>query len=231
VSTRTQAFVLMLFGGALVRLSTGDALLRYVRPLARPWVMTAGLAILGIAVWSLIAAGRGRDAEEIEAHGHHSTAWSDWLILLPVIAIAVIAPPALGAFTARREPVHVSKPSGSVIPSLPKGDPVRISLVDFAVRALWHSGDTLVGRNVELTAFVTDHDRDGFTAARLVITCCAADARPIYVDVFSDAVAPAQDAWVTIDGTFAGVRPRSTTPLLRATSVQVVGTPANPYDS
>ncbi len=38
MTTRTQSFVLLLFGGALLRLASGDALLRYVRPVARPWV-------------------------------------------------------------------------------------------------------------------------------------------------------------------------------------------------
>ena len=38
MSTRTQAYLLLLFGGALIRLAVSDLLLRYVRAVARPLI-------------------------------------------------------------------------------------------------------------------------------------------------------------------------------------------------
>jgi len=77
MTSRTQAFVLLLFGGALLRLATTDALLRYVRPVARPWVLLAGAAIVALALWSLFASRSGsgsgsdaHDAEVVDEHGH-----------------------------------------------------------------------------------------------------------------------------------------------------------------
>lgn len=42
----------------------------------------------------------------------------------------------------------------------------------------------------------------GFQLARLVITCCAADAQPIVAQVLTSAAPPARDTWVTVTGTF-----------------------------
>jgi hypothetical protein len=69
VNTRTQSFVLLLFGGALLRLATSDALLHYVRPISRPWVLLAGLAFVGLALWNLVAALRSHPCVRFERDG------------------------------------------------------------------------------------------------------------------------------------------------------------------
>lgn len=247
MNTRTQSFVLLLFGGALLRLATSDALLRYVRPISRPWVLLAGLAFVGLALWNLVAAWRaaqhhgwtdereGLDAHGhgiIDAHGHGGASRAGWLVLAPVVAILVIAPPALGAFSASRAPATVAKPAADIsFPPLTGRDPVPLSLVDFATRALWDDGRTLTGRTVALTGFVLRDQTGGFVIARLVITCCAADARPIDVGVTSGAKPPPTDTWVTVTGTYAGAGGSDgTLPLLTSTGVTVVRPPTNPYD-
>jgi uncharacterized membrane protein YcgQ (UPF0703/DUF1980 family) len=58
-------------------------------------------------------------------------------------------------------------------------------MLDFSTRALWDSGRTLAHHDLSLTGFVLKHWPDGFVLARLVITCCAADARPVEVLVRS----------------------------------------------
>jgi uncharacterized repeat protein (TIGR03943 family) len=230
VNARTQSFVLLLFGGALVRLAVGDELLRYVRPVARPFVLAAGVSILALAVWSIAQSHRRGIGEPIDAHGHGAS-HAAWLIIAPVVAILVVAPPALGAYSATRTPVTVAKPTDVAFPSLPSGDPVRLSLIDFAARALWDEGRTIASRTLSLTGFVVHTSAGGFTLARLVITCCAADARPIEIGVLGSGSPPRRDEWVTVTGHYAGVNPSDTTlPLLRATSVRRIGQPSNSYD-
>jgi uncharacterized repeat protein (TIGR03943 family) len=234
MTSRTQAFVLLLFGGALLRLATTDALLRYVRPVARPWVLLAGAAIVALALWSLFARSHSaadHDADVADEHGHHGASRAAWLVLAPVIAILVVTPPALGAFTAKRLPVSAIKPPSRDFPALTGADPVRISLLDYYSRAAFGAGTTLSGHRLTMTAFVLRPEPGGFQVARLVITCCAADAQPVVVTVQASTSAPAPDTWVTITGTFAGMSPTdATVPILRADAVTPVGQPSNPYD-
>ena len=106
-----------------------------------------------------------------------------------------------------------------------------MKLIDFAVRALWDDGRTLQGRNVELIGFVLRPRTGGFLLSRLVITCCAADARPVDIAIDSAAAVPAQGTWVTVLGHYAGLAPGdSTLPALSAQAVTLISPPTNPYD-
>ena len=237
MTQRTQGFVLLLFGGALLRLATTDSLLRYVRPVARPWVLLAGAAMVALALWSLLAPTRAGDGstpdetdETDDEHGHHGGSRAAWLVLAPVVAILVVAPPALGAYSAKRLPVSALTPPSRHFPVLAGADPVRLSLLDYYGRSAFDDGRTLTGRRVALTGFVLRSVPGGFQLARLVITCCAADAQPVVVSVQASAT-PGPDTWVTVTGTFGGLSPSdATVPVLRADAVTPVHQPANPYD-
>ncbi len=244
MNSRTQSFVLLLFGGALLRLSISDALLRYVRPASRPWVLLASVAFIALALWGLIAYRPGKNlppddeehcriepADETDAHGHSGASRAGWLVLAPVVAILVIAPPALGSFSAARVPATVAKPARSQFAALPDRSPVPLQLIDFAARAVWDDGHTLTGHDVALTGFVLRADSGGFVLSRLVITCCAADARPIDIGVEHSGTAAAVGTWVTVTGRYGGLATDDATlPLLDATAVTVVRPPTNPYD-
>ena len=244
MNARTQSFVLLLFGGALLRLSPSDALLRYVRPVSRRWVFLAALAFIALALWGLVAGRFGKilrpgdeetgqigGDEGADAHGHSGASRAGWLVLAPVVAILVIAPPALGSFSASRVPATVAKPASSQFAALPKGNPVPLQLIDFAARAVWDDGRTLTGHDMALTGFVLRADSGGFVLSRLVITCCAADARPIDIGVRHSGAAPAVGTWVTVTGGYGGVAPDDATlPLIDATTVTVIRPPTNPYD-
>jgi uncharacterized repeat protein (TIGR03943 family) len=230
VNARTQSFVLLFFGGALVRLAVGEELLRYVRPVARPIVLAAGLSMLALAVWS-IAQERHRAADDLVDRSGHGPSRAAWLVIAPVVAILVVAPPALGAYSAARTPAAIAKPTDVSFPPLPGGNPVRLGVVDFATRALWDDGRTLADRTLSLTGFVVHSSAGGFTLARLVITCCAADARPVEIGVLIHGSPPRRDDWVTVLGRYAGVNPSDPTlPLFQATSVLRISQPSNPYD-
>ncbi len=229
MSSRTQGFVLLLFGVALIRLATADALLRYVRPVARPWVLLAGCALAGLALWSLVAGARREEA--VDEHGHRGASRVTWLVLAPVVAILVIAPPALGAFSAERVPATTLSSSTRDDPPLHGPDPVRLTLLDYFLRGVAGAGRTLSGHRVALSGFVVRAEPGGFEIARLVITCCAADATPVFILVRTREPAPAQDTWVTAVGSYGGLSPAdATVPVLRADTVTVIRQPRNPYD-
>ena len=229
---RTQSLLLLMFGGALLRLATTDALLRYVRPVARPWVLLAGLAMAGLALWSL-AARPGDDAHR-DGGERYGPSRAGWLVLAPVVAIVVVAPPALGAYSAARIPMSAVAVASRHLPPLRGADPVRMSLLDYFARAAFDAGHTLRGHHVSLTGFVLRREPRGFELARLVITCCAADARPVVVSVLTqpgESGVPPPNTWVTLSGTYGGQSASdSTVPVLLAESVSMISQPADPYD-
>jgi uncharacterized repeat protein (TIGR03943 family) len=231
VNARTQAYLILLFGGALVRLAAGNALLRYVRPVARPWVLLAGIGMVVLAVVLLAKAHQSRGSAG-STGGSSFGVPTGWLLLAPVIAIVVVAPPALGSFSANREssPVAASAAVHKDFAGLTGLAPHRLGLFDFTTRVLWDSARTVSGTDVTLTGFVLSQRNDGFVLARLVITCCAADARPVEVFV-RNSTHPPEDAWVAVTGRYAGTdKARPTFPVLAASVVLPVNQPVNPYD-
>jgi uncharacterized repeat protein (TIGR03943 family) len=272
VTARTQAFILLLFGGALTRLATSDTLLRYVRPVARPWVLVAGVAILGLAVWNLVASVRAaasddppvdlaavdlaavdaaavdaaalmdarlmdarptdeHSADDHDAHGHPAATRLAWFVMAPILAILVISPPALGSYSASRQTARVPQPARVDFPPLAAGSPVPVTMLDFATRVIWDNGRTVAGRSVRLTGFVLASNSSGFIMTRLVITCCAADAQPVNIQVLDPGANYPVNSWLTVTGVYAGVSPtQKTLPELRSTLVTAIKQPANPYD-
>lgn len=223
MNNRTQGYLLLLFGGALLRLATSNLLLRYVRPVARPWVLLAGAALLLLGLSRLIQAQRAGT----ERSGAIRTGW---LLLAPVLAILVISPPALGSYSAVRAPVGIPLSGHKDFPALTGAAPHQLPLLDFTTRVLWDSGATLRQQDVQLTGFVLSDRPDGFVLARLVITCCAADARPVEVEIRTEQ-RPPRDGWVQVTGMLSGVDPDATTfPVLTAHSIRGVDQPTNPYD-
>ena len=174
-----------------------------------------------------------------DGHGHsHGAARSAWMLLMPVLAIFLIAPPALGADSVNRaggRTVASEQRQDQVIktkfPALPAGSVVPMRMADVATRAAWDSTNSLDGRTLELTGFVV-HDAAGVYVARLVITCCAADAMPVKARLVGTE-GLTDDQWITVTGK---VRPNSAVqadnyvPEFDVESVKKVAVPGDPYE-
>ncbi|GAA4445380.1 TIGR03943 family putative permease subunit [Actinokineospora soli] len=221
-----QSVVLVLIGAVFLRVGLTDQVLRYVREGLRPAVVAAGVLLLAMGAITLW---HGRSG----AHGHREPAVT-WLLVLPVAALLVVTPQPLGAYAAGN--------AGTVLDSraefapLPDGDPVRVTVLDYASRAVFDDGATLTGRRVLLTGFIARTSRGEPLLVRMILTCCAADGRPVKVALSGavpDGIAP--DTWVEVTGAHA---PGSiadevngeTIPYLRVDSVEVVPAPSRPYE-
>ena len=238
-----QAVILILVGGAILRIAIGGEFVNYVKESMRPWLVISGaiLLLLGVlAVIDVIRSARIHDEPEADPHDpvdadvhHHAHGpRSAWLLLLPVLAIFLIAPPALGAYAAARQTVNGTGPQTVHAPPLPPGDPAVISVTDYVNRAVWDDGLTLEGRTVQLTGFVTPNPNGGWWLTRMYISCCAADATASKVVPVDAADLPA-NTWVTVTGTWApggGTMSDSAIPLLKIVSLKQVPQPANPYE-
>ena len=240
-----QAIILILVGGAVLRITIGDTFLNYVQEAMRPWLLLSGgiLVVLGVlALIDSIRQGRAADDEQTphdepqehdDGHGHgHGGPRAAWLLLLPVLAIFLIAPPALGAYAAARD-VNNSAPTGEAkAPPLPPGDPAPVTVAEYVGRAVWDDGLTLVDRTVEMTGFVTPDPAGGWWISRMAVACCAADAIASKVKVLEVPDLPA-DTWVTITGRWVpggGTKTDTAIPLIEVLTLEEVPQPKNPYE-
>lgn len=167
--------------------------------------------------------------------GHvHPEPRVSWLLILPLLALILVAPPALGSYSATRTGTALQEPLA--YPALPATDPLPLSVVDYAGRAVYDHGRTLTGREVRLTGFVAlDHDGTPYLV-RMALNCCAADAQPVKVGLTGDIPPVLQpDTWLTITGAYT---PRTThdpvnngpIPFIEVTTATPAPTPRDPYD-
>ncbi|MFJ4006955.1 TIGR03943 family putative permease subunit [Streptomyces sp. NPDC090023] len=227
MNRQAQAAVMFLLGGALLHAGTTGQYLRYVKSGLQPLLLAAGVVLVAAAlatVWY--------ERKRVRAHGGHPEPQVAWLLVLPVLALILIAPPALGSYSAVRTGTALQPPYG--LDPLPASDPVRLSVVDYASRAAY--GRTLRGRTVRVTGFLALDAHGTPYLVRMALNCCAADAQPVKVGLTGQLPPVLRpDAWLEVTGMYA---PRVTRdpvnngliPYLRVTSARPVPTPADPYD-
>ncbi|MGI8417827.1 MAG: TIGR03943 family putative permease subunit [Nakamurella sp.] len=71
---------------------------------------------------------------------------------------------------------------GMAFPALPTGSNPTDTMKDFMLRSLYDSQQSVAKNPVTLTGFIAPAGQgfhDGYTVARMAISCCAADANPI----------------------------------------------------
>lgn len=282
----TQNILLLLLGGALLKLAVSGEYLNYVKPVHQPWVIGGGAIMVVLGIVAVIRDLRSGDekvqtacdvddrapavvgehteagdlgehdrpehAEPAHAHsdaepgehshedGHSHSSRSSWLLLVPVLTVLLVAPPALGADSVTRAGANgtqaQSKASLNSFPPLPKGDVLPMRISDFQARAGWDSSGTLDGRTVKLTGFVA-HNQGNVYVGRMVIGCCAADGYPVTVRLVGDgateAAALKDDDWIEVKGQLVpGSASESSNyvPELTVESVHQVKQPADPYE-
>jgi uncharacterized repeat protein (TIGR03943 family) len=286
----TQNILLILSGGALLKISFSGAYLQYVKPAHLPWLVGGGVVMVALAVVSIakdligtrepaVAHGvahteteaahvaqpaqvaqvaqidhdprsgvdprpdhgpdGGSDGDVHDDHEHNHSARSAWLLLLPVMAIFLIAPPALGSDSVMRtdNSAAASRASGtdgsSLFPPLPQGEVISVAMSDFAARAAWDSGNSLENRTIRLTGFIVVQG-DEVYLARLSIACCAADAFPVKVALEgAGAEGLSNDMWVEAVGQVQmGTATKETdfVPTFTVTGLSEIPEPENPYE-
>lgn len=169
-------------------------------------------------------------------HGHDTVSRAAWLLCLPVLAIFLIAPPALGSFAAQRDESPQPRPTPLAAYAALAGDRTAVMpLGEFIGRAWGDANRSLQGRQIRLTGFAVHSRKKGeWYLTRMQLRCCAADAFPLRVSV-QGMPAPRDDTWVEVTGTWVPVPydrlPKGTVaPELRATGLTKVPRPAEPYE-
>lgn len=253
-----QVGLLVLGGLGLLHTSLfTDEYLRYVKEGMRPLLVASGvlLVVLGVAeAWASppkeeperhahAEPGRrahahvepGDEGQGHEGHGHDHSGVPRvaWLLFLPVLSLLFYAPPALGSYTASREPAKAVAVQEDAFDPLPATSPLPITLTDFTQRVQQDRSRAIRDRAVVMTGFVTPASpkQDGWYLTRIIVSCCAADASSVKVLVQGIA-APKADTWVNVTGAWHGTGTLGTSSaavVLDATGVKKVGKPSNGY--
>ncbi|MFJ8800328.1 TIGR03943 family putative permease subunit [Streptomyces sp. NPDC102487] len=242
MNRQAQAAVLFLVGAAVLHAGATDLYLRYVKAGLRPLLLAAGvvlivtaLATVGYEVRERRTASGTSGSAGGDGHAHpHREPRISWLLVLPLLALILVAPPALGSYSAMRTGTALQAPFG--YPALPAGDPVPLGLVDYAGRAAYGHGHTLGDRRIRITGFVAlDHAGTPYLV-RMALNCCAADAQPVKIGL-SGRIPPVlqPDAWLEVTGTYSGRRTKDPVnggiiPFLDVSTARPVPAPRDPYD-
>jgi uncharacterized repeat protein (TIGR03943 family) len=161
--------------------------------------------------------------------------------MLPVLAIFLIAPPALGADkvtrSGDRSSVAAQQPKGQNnvdFVKLPDEEAPLLKIGDAVTRAIWDDSGSLEGRQIRLVGFVVNGTDGSKYLARLVISCCAADATPVKVKLDGgQAEQYPPDTWLEVRGEVrSGTASEANgyAPTFAVTEVNPVQAPPDPYE-
>ncbi|TQK45164.1 putative membrane protein [Streptomyces sp. SLBN-118] len=243
MNRQAQAVVLFLVGGAALRAGFTDLYLRYVKAGLRPLLLVAGIVLIVAAiatVWYELRRPRvteenqpEREHHDLRGHAHREPRIA-WLLALPLLALVLVAPPALGSYSAMRTGTGLQKPWG--FPALPVGDPIQLSVVDYAGRAVYDHGRSLNDRQIKVTGFITFDGSGAPYLTRMILNCCAADALPVKIGL-SGQIPPVlkPDAWLEVTGTYTSKQTKDPVndgaiPFLNISHARPVPAPHDQYE-
>lgn len=239
MNRQAQAAILFLTGAALLHAGFTNLYLRYVKAGLQPLLLASGAVLIVAALATVWYEWRGRGDQETgdahDDHGHtHREPRISWLLVLPLLALILVAPPALGSYSAMRTGTALQQPYG--YGKLPATGPLDLNVVDYATRAVYDHGRNLKGREIKVTGFVA-LDRSGAPyLVRMALNCCAADAQPVKIALTGKIPPVLQpDKWLEITGSYTARQTRDPVnngpvPYLKVASAAPVVTPKDPYD-
>jgi len=214
----------------VLRASLTDLYLRYVKQGLRPFLIAAGLLLVIAGVMTLWYEFRGTKDD-----GHSHPLRAAWLLLMPALALLLVVPPALGSYAAGR--TGTSLPPVSGFGPMPAGDPAKISVLEYASRAVHDHGRSLGERRVRMTGFLAQGADGQPYLARMTLTCCAADARPVKVALTGQVPTGLKpDTWLEVTGRYSGRSEKDpingeTIPYLDVLDYRQVRIPSEQYQS
>ncbi|MFF2040645.1 TIGR03943 family putative permease subunit [Kitasatospora sp. NPDC058170] len=228
---------LVLSGVLLVLLGTGNAVHRLL-PRREP-VLAFTRTADGSAQWHSTGSAdhdHDHDRSHGHGHGHHEHGHGSvprvaGLLAVPAVALLFFAPPALGAYTADREGTTAAVEQASYAGLTADQPTTAMSLTEFIGRS-HDPNHSLEGRRVRLLGFAAPGAKPGeWYLNRLLVSCCAADARRLRVQAHGTGPEPATDSWVEVTGVWkpAPGAPATASPVLDVLEVRAVPKPRNPY--
>jgi len=239
VSREAENTVLLLVGISIAMITVSGTFTRYVKPGLLPWLVVSAVVLVALALVAIVADIRRGGTQTGDGTGHHGPAHSHragivWLLVVPILVLIFVTPPALRPSAASPSVESVSNDVlNKAYPPLPAGGAPEVSLPEVLMRSAHDTSGALTHRLITVTGFVLN-EAQGVDLGRVVIICCAADARLARIHLGGPAAARAaglpDNTWLRVEGEVAPAEPKSgTTPTLQAKMVTRIDAPANPY--
>lgn len=233
MTRETQNVLLILVGGAIVKIDLDGSFVRYVKPGLHPYLLISGVFIVTLAAAAIVRdIRRGGPEDDDPSHSSHSqsshahSSRPYWMLLVPAALILFVAPPALGVSSVSERVVTAGALERTAFPPLPDGDAPEIPLLDVVQRAARDNTGSLDGREITVTGMRVENPDGSVDLARILIICCAADARSIRIHLDR----PVQGDWVRVRGTVGESTPDTgNVPTMTVTGVEQIPEPANTY--
>lgn len=242
----TRSLVLLLVGIALLTIVLRGSYRFYVIEAMHWPLLVTGVVFVVLAVADTVLALRAAPSEAHGASDHadhhehdHEPRRLPWLLAVPAMLLLFVVPApisALGTSGSAELPLEQVREAAAELPPLPSGPAPEINLMEVYLRTAAQDG-TLDDRDITIAGEIV-RENGVVHISRVIITCCAADARAMSVRVAVDTAAPLEDvpegSWVR-----AVVRavPGSATPdtdyepQVRIASFQQMESPREPYES
>jgi uncharacterized repeat protein (TIGR03943 family) len=238
MSRETENALLLLLGLATAIITITGVYTRYVKPSLLPWLAAVAVLLIVLALSAIVRdLRRGRDdnAGSDEHTGHAHRRGIGWLIAVPVLLLAFVVPPALGAQAAAPLAITLSPNElREPFPPLLAGRAPEVPLKEVMKRVALDSAGTLNSRLITIVGFTLKAD-SGTDLARITIFCCAADAQLGRLHLRGSAAAPAAElpdnTWIRVEGTIAppGDAASPAIPTMTVSTLTRVDAPANTY--
>jgi uncharacterized repeat protein (TIGR03943 family) len=240
MTRETENTVLLVVGISIVMITITGEFTRYVKPGLLPWLVASAVLLIGLALLAMVAdirRGGPRISEEADdqGHAHSHRRGIVWLLVVPIVALCFVTPPALRPSAAAPSVTSVSNDVlNRAFPPIPPGRAPELSLPEVLMREAQDTTGSLKGRPITVTGFVLN-EAQGVDLGRVVIICCAADAQLARIHLGGPAAGQAtglpDNTWIRVEGEVPPRQPNSPkVPTLQATSVTRIDAPANPYD-
>jgi uncharacterized repeat protein (TIGR03943 family) len=227
---RERNVLLLVVGAFALWLGAGDVALNYVRPQVRVLVLLSGAALALLAL--LPPNGLFSATAHDDGHGHPGVGVG-WLLAVPPLVLALVAPAPLGANAVRSRLVR-PRSATAVYPPVGRevNGAVPMSMAEFYARAVRDRQRSLTGVTVRLTGFVGGTTAEGNVLLdRFVIYCCAADAEAVEVAVRGLPGPFEKNTWLAVEGHWQPVPyADEATPVLVATAARATRRPSPPYE-
>lgn len=241
MSREAENTVLLLVGISIAMITASDVFTRYVKPGLLPWLAVSAVVLIGLALVAIIGdirrgGPRTSDAPGDHLHEHSHRSGVVWLLVVAVLVLMFVAPPALRPSAAAPSVTSVSNDvlNKSFSP-LPPGPAPEVSLPELLMREAHDTTGSLTNRSITVTGFVLN-EAQGVDLGRIVIICCAADAQLARIHLRGPAASNASglpdNTWLRVQGQVipAPQQPNSPAiPTLQATAVTRIDAPPNPY--
>jgi putative membrane protein len=244
VSRETENAILLLVGISVALIAVSGAFTRYVKPGLLLWLIVSAALLIVLALVAIIGDIRrggprttgthDETDDHTEAHSHR--AGIVWLLVVPVLILIFVTPPALRPSAAAPSVTTVSNDVvfRQAFPPLPPGEAPELSLPEVLMREFHDTAGSLTDRPITVIGFALN-EKQGVDLGRIVIICCAADAQLARIHLGGPAVAEAaglpDNTWLRVVGKVTPPPPNSARiPTLQATAVTRIDAPANPYD-